>query len=333
MTASRAELLRLMDKLESPVLREFRLAVEQMRSRSSITQLTRAIDSGDLEAAFRAAGIREGQWSGITEQLRGAYVESGLFSIAADVPKRFGMTFNISNPRAEDWLRRQSSRFITQMTADQRDSIQTILQSGMVDGRNPRSTALDIVGRVSKQTGRRTGGVIGLNGPQTQYVINARNQLENLDPAYFTRTRRDRRLDSMVRKAIDSETPLTPEQVNRIVGRYEDRLLQTRGETIARTEVLESLNEASDESLRQIVEEGLAPPDAIERIWQHSFQSNERSGHLSMHGQSRGMGEVFNNPNTGAVLMHPGAGPASEVISCRCIVSHRINFSAVELAA
>lgn len=333
MTASRSQLLRLMDKLEAPVLREFRLAIEQIRSRSQLARLITAIDNNDLEAAFRAAGMRDGQWSGVTETLRGAYVEGGIFSMAADVPKRFGATFNISNPRAEEWLRRSSSRFVTQMNADQRDAIQQILQAGMIDGRNPRSTALNIIGRVSKQTGRRTGGVLGLNAPQTEYVINARRQLENLDPAYFNRVRRDARYDTMVRNAINSGTPLNRDQVNLITGRYEDRLLQTRGETVARTETLEALNEASDEALRQVVDEGLAPPEAVTRIWQHSFSLNERPGHLAMNGQERGINEPFNNPDTGAILMHPGDGPASEVINCRCIVSHRINFSAAEQAA
>lgn len=333
MPATRSQILRLMDKLEVPMLKEFRNTIAQIRSRSQLARLITAIENGDLEAAFRAAGMREGQWSTLAEQIRSAYVESGIFSVAADVPTRFGMTFNITNPRAEEWLRFKSSAFVTRMNADQREAVQEMLQSGMARGRNPRTTALDIIGRVSGRTGRRTGGVLGLNGPQTNAVINARQQLNNLDSSYFTRIRRDRRYDNMVREAIRSGTPLTDKQVNTIIGRYEDRLLQTRGETIARTETLEALNEASDEALRQVIDDGLAPPDAVVRVWQHSFSGNERKGHLEMHGQERGIDEPFYNPETGVELMHPGEGPASEVINCRCIAIHRINFSAVENAA
>lgn len=339
MAASRTELLRLLDKLENPVLREFRAAVAGMRSRASVARLTRAIERNDLDAAFYEAGIRPGQWAPLAEQLRNAYVEAGVFSIASDVPKRFGKTFNPMNPRAQAWLLRKSSTLIEGLDSSQRKAIRTVLEAGMASGRGPRTTALDIVGRVSAQTGRRTGGVLGLSGSQgltgsqAQYVVNARTQLEQLDPAYFNRTRRDRRLDPLVRNAIKTKTPLSPDQVNMIIGRYEDRLLQTRGETIARTETLAAMNEAADEALRQVVEEGLAPAEAVERVWNHSFSLNEREGHKAMHGQVRGVGEPFVNPLTRAMLMHPGDGPASEVINCRCIVTHRINFSAVEMAS
>jgi hypothetical protein len=316
MTASRSQILRLSEKLEGPTAKAFREAVAQIRSRARIDRLAAAIEAGDIERAFLEAGMREGSWSSVTETVRASYVEAGIFSMAANVPKRFGMTFNITNPRAEEWLRSHSSKFVTQINAEQRLSIMEVMKQGFAEGRNPRSTALDIVGRISPQTGRRAGGVIGLNGPQSDAVINARRQLENLDSAYFQRVRRDKRFDGIVRKAIDSGTPMGESEINKIIGRYEDRLLQLRGETIARTETLASLNEASDEAIRQAVDAGLTPRDAVTRIWRHSFSLNERPGHLAMSGQERGLDEPFQNPHTGAMLMHPGDGEASEVINC-----------------
>jgi hypothetical protein len=322
-----------MDKLEGPTLKAFRAAVAQIRSRAQVGRLTAAIEAGNIEQAFIAAGMREGSWSAVTEAVRASYVESGIFSMAADVPRRFGVTFNITNPRAEDWLRRHSSAFVTEINSQQRQSIMEIMQAGLADGRNPRGTALDIVGRVSTQTGRRAGGVIGLNAPQANAVVNARRQLENLDGAYFQRVRRDKRFDAMIHRAIESGTPLGEANINRIIGRYDDRLLELRGTTVARTETLTALNEASDEALRQAVDTGLAPMDAVIRIWRHSFSANERAGHLAMSGQERGLNEPFQNPETGAMLMHPGDGPADETINCRCFIEHKIDFVAAEQAA
>jgi len=316
MAASRLELLRLLGKLEGPISSAFLADVIGITDRAKIAALESAIVANDMDAIMRAAGYRPGSFAQLTEAIRSSYIESGTFVVGADVPKRFGMTFNWTNPRAEAWLREESSQLVTYITNEQRESVQDVLTAGMNAGRNPRSVALDLVGRMSKATGRREGGIIGLNQPQTKAVINARKDLNNLNPNYFTRTRRDKRFDSIVRKAIETETPLSQADINRISGRYSDRLLKTRGDTVGRTEALVSLNEASDEALRQVIDEGLAPPDAVKRIWRHSFTKNERPGHLAMDGMERGPDEPFVNPVTGISLIHPGEGPASETINC-----------------
>jgi hypothetical protein len=230
------------------------------------------------------------------------------------------------------------------------------MQAGMAAGRNPRSVALDIVGRISKQTGRRAGGVIGLNGPQASAVKDMRAALGNPRGVGIVRFdqlgdpvksfwigrdgnlkssygRRDRRFDPMVRRAIESGTPLDEATINRLVGRYEDRLLDLRGQTVGRTEALASLNEASDEALRQVVDEGLAPPDAVKRIWDATGDLRTRPDHVAADGQPRGLNEPF--IVGGMSMMHPGdpAGGAANVINCRCIVRHEIDFVKVEQAA
>jgi len=333
MPASRRTILQLLDSLEGPIAKAFREAVAGVTSRARINQIEAAIRRGDVEAVMRAAGVRPGSWSAVTEAVRNGYVEAGAFTIAADVPARLGMAFNVNNPRAEAWIRTHSSEWVTNINDDVRESIRVALNQGMAAGRNPRSTALDIVGRVSKQTGRRTGGVIGLTDQQAQFALNARSDLENLSSRYFTRQRRDKRFDRMVRSAIESGEPLSQEQINRIVGRYEDRLLQLRGENVARTEALGALNEASDEALRQVVDEGLAPQESIIRIWDATLDARTRPDHVAADGQERGLNEAFDVG--GVAMMHPGdfSAPAEQVINCRCVARHQIDFVAVEEAA
>ena len=355
MAANRAELLRLLEKMGVPIGSAFLEAVAKITSRAQIMRLTLAIEAGNIEAAFQAAGMRVGSWGTLTESIRNAYITGGAFVMARDVPKRFGAEFNISNPRAEQWLRQHSSQLITLINADQRDSVQILMRAGLQAGRNPKSIGLDIVGRIGAN-GRRSGGVLGLNGPQTQYLADFRQALSGPLPVGVHRigpdgnpvkkfwigndgelqsvySRRDKRFDGTVRKAIANETPLDTATVNRLTGRYSDRLLKLRGDTIGRTEALSALNESSDEALRQIVQEGLAPPDAVTRIWRHSFSQNERPGHLQMSGQERGINEPFLNPLTGVSLQHPGEGPASETINCRCMIEHKIDFIKAEMAA
>ena len=335
MALSRSQMNALLRDLEGPVRDAFISAVLKARTRAQINALVQAIETGDIDRVMLASGIREGMYSPLTESIRGAYVESGMFVLAADLPKRFAMEFDINNPRAESWLRINSSQLITgHMMPEQRAAIQVILQDGMIKGKNPRTTALDIVGRMSKATGRRSGGVIGLTGQQATYVTNMADDLVDLNgERYFRRKLRDRRFDNIVQQSMDSGTPLSAAKRQQVVNHYEDRMLKHRGENIARTETLQSLNEASDEAMRQVVDEGLAPRNSVTKIWRHSFGANEREGHLMMDGQRRGMDDYFVNPITGIPLKYPGAGPASEIINCRCWVEHKIDFVAVELAA
>jgi len=333
MAATKRHIIQFLDKLEGPIRASFLSDVLNIRSRAQIAALESAIAANNFDAVIRAIGSRPGSFNGVTDKIKSSYVESGVFTIGADVPKDYKAIFNWTNPRAEEWLRNRSSEFVKLRNGELIENVQAALQNGMARGINPRTTALDIVGRISAQTGRRHGGIVGLTRPQAEYVKKAREQLENLDNNYFSRKLRDRRYDSMVQKAIDSKTPLTKKQVNAIAGRYEDRMLKHRADMIARTESLAALNEASDESLRQVIDEGLAPKEAVKRIWRHSFGPNERPGHLKMSGQERGVDEPFSNPDTGAILMHPGDGPATEVVACRCFVEHKIDFVAVELAS
>lgn len=334
MAVTRSQMNELLRRLEGPVRDAFILAARKAKGRAQIAALVRAIEIGDIDAIMLAAGIRDSMWSGLTESIRNAYAQSGMFIIAADLPKRLSMDFNINNPRAENWLRINSSQLVTgHLIPEQRAAIQTMLTNGMIKGNGPRTTALDIVGRIGA-TGRRQGGVIGLTNQQANYIINMADDLENLDTRYFNRKLRDRRFDKTVRAAIDAGKPLPKATRDKITARYSDRMLKHRGDTIARTETLAALNEANDEALRQIIDEGLAPRNAVTRIWKHSFSANERPGHLRMNGQERGIDEYFQNPITGVYLKHPGgSGVASEDIACRCFVEHKIDFVAVELAA
>lgn len=330
MAVSRMQMNKLLNQLETPMRTAILNAIRAAQGRANIKAMVAAIEAGDIDALLRASGVRSGMWSPVTEALRNAFSQAGAFAVASYLPKRFGAEFNINNPRAESWLRNKSSQLVTgNLATEQRAAIQEALSAGMARGNNPQTTALDIVGRISS-TGRRQGGVIGLSQQQAKYANNAADDLLNFNERYFSRALRDKRFDSTVRKSFEAGKPLSADVRKSIVERYEDRLLKHRGDTIARTETLSAINEAQDEAIRQAVDEGLAPTNAVKRIWRHSFSPNEREGHRMLHGQERGMGEPFVNPITGAVMMYPGDGPASETINCRCYIETKIDFVAVE---
>lgn len=169
---------------------------------------------------------------------------------------------------------------------------------------------------------------MGLTSQQAGYVRSMRAELEALDPNYFTRQRRDARLDGLVRKAIKSGKPLAQADIDRITGRYSDRLLNLRGEMIARTEGLNGYRAGNMEALRQLVDTGKVREDQIIRVWDATLDGRTRPQHAAMEDVTvRGISVPFTMPD-GSRLMYPGdislGAPGSQTVACRCF--HRIKI-------
>ena len=304
----------------------------------SVAALTRAVESGDANAIAVALGIDAASLAVLVDAVYRAFTAGGDYQVREipplRAPGRFSalrVRFDVRNLRAEAWLREHSARLIVEILQEQRAVIRTLLNEGTMLGRNPRATALELVGRVDV-TGRRSGGVIGLTEQQAGYVVAARRELASGDPDqlrhYLTRQRRDRRFDAAVQRAIAAERPVPPAQRARMTARYSDRLLQYRGETIARTEALTAFNAARDEAMRQALEQTGRRPDAATKVWQSAADARVRETHRSMNGQRVDMAAPFRSPS-GAHLMFPGdtslGAGGSEVIGCRCIAQYKID--------
>lgn len=208
------------------------------------------------------------------------------------------------------------------------------LFNGRVSGDNPRTVALDIVGRLNRATGRREGGIVGLRSDQIEAAERAFAQLRSGDPeqlrAYLGRKLRDKRFDRTVAKALREGVAVPADKARAMVQSYRGRMLKYRGELIARTETLRSLNAAQDEAIRQVVDSGRLQQRQVTRFWDSAgFDGRTRDTHLAMEGQERPLDQPFASPN-GALLMYPGDttfnAPASETVNCRCVVRMDIDF-------
>jgi hypothetical protein len=332
---------------QEPAIRAAFLAwVRETVADVRIAELERLVVRGDVEGIADSLGIQAVALAALLEAIRQAYTAGGAFGLT-ELPRLRAPTglsarpgarapylrvrFDVRNPRAEAWLRDHSTQLVTRILAEQRAVIRLTLAAGAEFGMNPRAVALDLVGRIGV-TGRRTGGVIGLTDPQAGFVTAARRQLLSGEPAqlraYLTRELRDRRFDGYVRRAIESGRPVPRDVVDRMAGRYADRLLQLRGETIARTEALTAFNEARDETMRQAVETAGIEPEAVTKGWDAAGDARVRETHAAMDGQRVKFTEPFRSPS-GALLMHPGdtslGAGAAEVVACRCVSTARIN--------
>lgn len=321
----------LLEQFAPPIREAFMEAVQDIAKQAEVARIAERLERGDIDGAIRALHLDPAAYRTLDEAIRQAYIGGGSSAVAG-MPVlrepdggRVVLRFDARNPRAEQWLTEHSSTLITRIVDDQRAAVRQALTEGMVDGRNPRSVALDIVGRVNRATGRREGGIIGLTAQQERFVASARRELS--DPAimehYFTRKRRDRSFDGMVLKAIREEKPLDRATIDRIVGRYSDRLLELRGETIARTEAMASLHASQMEAYRQAIDTGAVARQDVRRVWVSTRDNRVRDSHRAMDGESVGLDEAYSNG-----LMYPGDpnGPVSETANCRCTQLIRIDF-------
>lgn len=305
---------------------------------ASVGNVEELIEQGRIEEIADEIGLTAPQMAILAESTRAAYISGGSMESESLVTntlrrgRRLMISFDVRNPRAEAWLRRYSSELVTAIISDQREAIRIAVSEGTAAGRGPRQTALDIVGRISRVTGRRSGGIVGLTSQQARYVASARAELLSGDPErianYLDRKLRDRRFDGLARRALANGKPVLVKDVDRMTGRYADRLLKMRGDTIARTEALEAFSAGRNEAVEQLIDSGI-DANNVTKIWRTAGDSRTRETHAGMNRQKKPFRQPFRSPS-GALLMHPGdrslGAGAAEVIQCRCISETKIDF-------
>ena len=321
----------------APAVRQaFIDAVQTVTDNVVLAQVVEALDRGDADAAWRAMGFQQAAFNGLIAQITATFNYGGM-AMTASMPQRVQgvpgvQMFNIRDRRAEEWLRERSSTLITGLEDDMRTAVREVAQGALAQGRNPRKTALDLVGRVNPATGHREGGLVGLSGRDRTWADGARQKLLTLDESYFDMKLRDKRFDRTVAAAIKAGKPLPVDTVNKLVDRYKDNALRNRGELIARTETLAALNRSEYESTLQALDRNKFPPEAALKKWSTTGDQKVRHSHvaLGLLGFIR-IDEVFVSPVTGARMMHPGdtslGAGADDVGACRCRLTYKIDFS------
>lgn len=302
-------------------------AVRDITRQVEVQKLILALDRRDLEAAMQALHIDRAAFQPLEAKLVEAFTAGGQGAVATmPAAVSIGFRFDPGNQRAAAIIREMAGTLITRLTQGEIDQARAFLADGMARGAGPRSVALDLVGRISRATGNREGGLIGLSGPYRDYVATARAELASTDPAllrnYLTRKQRDRRYDRAVTRAIETGKPVPPETARAAVIRYSARLVRLRGEVIARTEGLPAIRAAKHEAYQQLVDDGRINVMDIVRGWSTTEDGRQRDTHDAMNGQEvRGLDMPFTSPS-GAQMMFPGdtshGAPASEIEACRC---------------
>ena len=332
-------LLSIQETHEARILRAFRNSIQSVKDQATIQEIVRLLEVGNIDGVVDLLQLDEAMFEPLEEAIRQAYREGGLTGVEqiGRIPVGTGnivARFSMSTPEATAWLSALSSTLIVEITNDQREAVRTALNAGLERGDNPRTTALDLVGRINPQTKRREGGIVGLTNQQAQWSVNAREELENLDARYFDRKLRDKRLDGRIRRAIESGEPLDQKTIDAAVTRLQQRTLKFRGNNIARTESLNALRSGQFEAIRQAAARGGVNASDVMKAWDATNDSRTRLEHTVMERKNGNNNPIpFNQPfvsPTGEMVMYPGdtsmGADASFIINCRCRAEYTIDF-------
>jgi hypothetical protein len=305
-------------KHDRAIQRAFEQAIVARRESINLQALAQAIEGRDFNRAVEIAGITQADMFPFDQSLRDAYVDGGRTITAAAPAFAARVALDGNAPRAVAWARDHVGGLVTEIVEDQRNAIRQIITEQVNVGRNPRDAA------------RAVRAEIGITSQQAGYVANARVQLETLDSGYFTRELRDKRFDGLVRKAIAEGKPLSQTDIDRIAGRYSERLLKYRAETIARTESITALRAGRQEGIQQAIEQGAIRADSVVKVWDATLDSRTRPDHVAANGQEvDGVNGVFVLAD-GSRMLYPGdtslGASAGQTINCRCYAEHRVDW-------
>ena len=302
---------------ETRIANAFRASIRSVTDEVTIGLLRDALARGDIEGALEVIDLEPAAFEPLRNILVQTYADAG----AQATEGLRGVRWNSASPRAEDYARNRIGTEITRITDDSLTAIRNHIADGYAFGRTPNRMALDLVGRIGAN-GRREGGIVGLSAQQEQWVRNMRTALEN-DPASALRfTRRDRRFDGLLRRS----ERLTQVQIDNILTAYSNRLLLSRGRTIAVTERGAAINQGRVDAYKNAADKYGLPYSAIVKTWVHTGRAVfDRPTHQQANGQTvQGADTPF--IIGGELLQYPHDPNASvrHVANCTCEIKLRI---------
>lgn len=330
------ELQALIARLQPELQLAFLAGVAELRAGIDYSSLLAALRSGDVNAAIASLQIEPAAWQAFTSAKAAAFAEAGA-TTAATITGVPTVRFDMSNPRAENWIRRNVGEHITEVANDTILAARETILTGYASGRHPNNIATDLVGRV--QNGRRTGGVIGLDTERARRLNIVTRGMETpegvadlvvkrRDGTLSVRYKVNKQTENRILAAYKKGEAVPKAQRDQAAKQYENALLKSRAETIARTETAQAVRGGQMEEWRILMDRRNLPPEAVIKTWIHGGGVKDpRPHHVAMNGKSvRGLDTPFTLPNGYQMdCPHDSGASASETINCTCSMTIRLD--------
>lgn len=312
-------------------------AINDLRANVDLQLLVKALAENDINAAESALHLDQAALAKLRTAITETYDAGGQTAVSGmpvlrdAAGAKLVIRFDPGHQRAEQWLKEESSTLIKNLIDP--EPIRDALAAGMRAGSNPLQTALDLVGRVDRASGKRTGGLIGLSRPQAEYLQSAQEELASTDPKllrnYLARNLRDRRYDKSVLKAIESGEPIPVQTQQSAAISYSNRLLKARADLIGKQESFAALETAKAESYQQVIDRGAVAQSAVRKKWHHFANEHPRLQHIAMNGTAVGISQRFILPDGTAMRFpHDPSAPIRQTAGCYCQADYKIDFLA-----
>jgi hypothetical protein len=324
LSAAQKALVEKLIKKHSPAIRDaFMQAVYSARKTIDLDALVDALSRNDLAGAMQVINITPEKFWSVAAASEAAFMSAGALAESAfPLWVQGNFSFNGGHPRAIQLARSHAADLVQGIADDQVAAIRLYLESALTGDRGVTSVALDITGRINSLTKRREGGIIGLTSQQTDWVINARYELQRLDENYFTRALRDKRLDKAIRAAMDSGKPLSRQEIDKAINRYKDNWLAYRGRLIGENEAFTAQSLGRHEAMQQMLEGGVV--GRITKKWIHGHSKKPRPDHRALDGVVKDMADDFTmSDGTRMAMPHDPRGGAKHSAKCKCTMFYR----------
>ena len=314
---------RLISRLTPELAAALLASLQDMRDGVDYPALLAAIDAVDPDAVERALNIEDASFAPYIAAAMVIYMRSGA-EMAREIAR--GGRFN---PALDAEFRRDLADKVAARTAEQIEAARARVYEGLASGRTRREIAESLAGRISKATGKRTGGVTGLSRPQQSWVDTMRERLASGDAAQLRATLaakdRDKRYDRTIKVAIRDGKVIPPAKIDEITGKYADRLLRKRATNIASVEVEQFAANAREDAVRQALAK--MPGAVARKTWHHSsIYINARPDHVGMSGVTVDMEANFVMADGTAMrYAHDPRGGARHSLNCRCRTTYAIS--------
>lgn len=302
-------------KLEGKLRIAFLRAVQALKDQLGTDALIEALKTGDVDQSLAILAVSPK----FVNALNGVGIEPGIQSFrdavaevfaagaagAATILPRFaglGTSFSLMNPESLKFLDDYSMPLIQQVSDNTRDAVRDVVADAFRNGGHPAEQA------------RQIRGFIGLTANQVRAVSNYRASLSSADNLHqsLRRALRDGRFDPTVNRAMRNNIGLSASQIDRMTARYQDRYLQHRAYTIARTESVRASNKGQSALWNIAVSKGLLNPAKVKRQWIASGDDATCEDCMALNGEVAGLDEEFDD----GIMQPPDPHP-----DCRCAVA------------
>jgi len=273
------------DKVAPSMQSAFLAAVKEIRDNLvSIADIETALSTQSLEAVFAATqiekldpllfGIGLDNTSYVfNTQSQVAFAAGATAAISNLVAsKQKGIAFDALNERAASIMRNRGAQMISGLTQTSKDGVKSVLERIIADGVNPNKAAKEI-----RQ-------LIGLTDDQAQAVLNFRRQLELRQTLGLTPPN-ERRLNAIEQAKIRrhmKEGHFTTQNIDDMVERYYQSMLNKRARDIARTESMSAVNAGQNELWVQGLDLGILNDDEDRKFWIVTPDDRLRATHAAI---------------------------------------------------